>query len=108
MSEQIGELFGDPIVTVTQVIGPVSRVECPFCDQTHEHGNGKNAKRDADYKELMTTTVTVPQHRSVGCLDGGYWLVYTEDTRGLAWGDSGWETTGDMRKKERMTEEYGL
>lgn len=96
MSEVIGELLGIPIITVSRVHGSVATIYCPLCDEQHKHGTGKEMNRPTEYKQLMARKISIPHHRTADCGEGDYWYVYTEDTRGLVFGEGGLSETHDM------------
>lgn len=96
MSEILGEFRGQPIVSVSRVEGVQAILDpCPLCGETHHHGNGRDwDDRPPEYSQVMHKGITIPSHRVAHCHKlgpGGYYIVYTEDTENLRWGEDGFE-----------------
>ena len=79
MSDLIGEVNGWGIITIDEITDTHLIIdECPFCGDTHRHGNAA----DLDYLELT--------HRVSHCTDadyynletGGYYITIHDDTEG--------------------------
>jgi len=106
MSDTLGRFLNEPIVSVTRIEGNNAIIEpCPFCGKTHRHGNGKDWNdAEPEYRQATLKGYSVLCRRAAHCSGSndtpdGYYLIYTKNTKGLAWSGNGFVIAGGGEEK---------